>query len=97
MTKGFLAEAHLNNRNYKKAAQWALKSIERKPDHAIAHATFAASLGHLGRIADAKEVLNECLRMQPRIIANCKYTVVYDRAADAEHILDGLRNAGWKG
>ena len=41
--------------------------------------------------------LNECLRMQPRIIANRKYTVVYDRAADAEHILDGLRNAGWKG
>ena len=94
LMRRFLAEAHLNNRDYEKAVEWARKSIERNPDYALAHATLAASLGHLGRIAEAEAALKECLRLQPRTIANRRYSVVYERSVDAEHILDGLRKAG---
>ena len=93
----FTAEAYLNNRDYEQAVAWARKSIVRKSEFALAYAILAAGLAYLDRIGEAKAALSECLRLQPRVIANRRFSVLYKRSGDAEHILDGLRKAGWEG
>jgi hypothetical protein len=37
------------------------------------------------------------LRLRPNVIVKHNYPVLYRNPEDAEHILDGLRKAGWTG
>jgi len=92
-----LAEAHLNNRDYEKAVEWAQKSIGRRDDFPLPYLVLASALGHLGRIAEAETALTTALRLRPQVFANRKYSTLYRRHEDAEHILEGFRKAGWNG
>ena len=91
----YLGEAHLNNRDYQRAAECAEKGLERKSGSAYPYFVLASSLGHLNRITDARAALTECLRIQPRYVEYHERLHVYQNSADREHILDGLRKAGW--
>ena len=92
-----LARAHLNARHYEEAAEWSRKAVRRRsgPESFM---TLASSLGHLNRLAEARTALDECERIHPGRIQmefhldQCPY----QNRADHEHILDGLRQAGWE-
>jgi adenylate cyclase len=91
----FLAEAHLNNRDYEKAIEWSRKAIERNSDYPYAHFVLASALGHIGQIEAAGEALNECLKLRPDCIETHPQLHLFKNPADREHILGGLRKAGW--
>ena len=57
----------------------------------------ASSLGHLGRIKEARAALDEGERIEPGRIEKYFQHVPYQNPADHEHILDGVRKAGWEG
>ena len=92
-----LARAHLNARKHEDAAEWARKAIHRRPDHARAHAILAISLAHLGQTEEARAALDECERVNPGFAERWALLRQYRNPADNEHILDGVRKAGWEG
>ena len=96
MYLAIVAEAHLNNRDYQKAEEWARRSIDRKREFANAYCTLASALGHQGRIDEAAAALAECLHLQPGFIEKHPSLEWYKNPADKDHILDGLRKAGWE-
>ena len=93
----FMAQAHLLAGRYDEAEEWASKAIRWKPDHPLPHLVMATSLGHLGRVEDARTELNTCERIQPGFTANANNWHGYKNSTDNEHFLDGLRKAGWEG
>jgi len=91
-----LAESHLNNRDYDQAVVWARKSIERKRDFLHPHIILASALGNRGDTADAAKALADCEQLHPNFIEQFPTLNFYRDPADKDHIVDGLRKAGWK-
>ena len=94
---GYFAHACFNDRRYEEASRWARKSLQQHPDHALAHMVLAATLGHLDRETEARQALDEALRLRPAFAENAGLVLPYKNAEDREHYLDGLRKAGWDG
>jgi len=92
-----LAEAHLNNRDYQQAIWWAGKAIERKGDYLHPFATLASALAHQGNTQEAATALAACIRLHSDFLKVHPILRFYRNPADKEHILDGLRKAGWDG
>ncbi|MBT6288982.1 MAG: tetratricopeptide repeat protein [Rhodospirillaceae bacterium] len=90
-----LAEAHLNNRDYDQAVVWARKAIERKRDFVHSHIILASALGNRGDLAEAAMALAECRRLHQNFIDQFPTLNFYRNPADKDHILNGLRQAGW--
>jgi adenylate cyclase len=93
----FLAEAHLNNRDYSQAIECSRKAIERNSKYPYAYFVLASALGHIGQVSDAEKALNECLRLRPDCIETHPQLGLYKNPTDREHIFVGLRQAGWDG
>jgi adenylate cyclase len=72
--------------------------ITRFPNNLMPYRWLAASLGQLGRADDAREALHAAMTTDPkafdRFVGN---RVPWHRPEDYEHMLDGLRKAGWQG
>ena len=92
-----LARAYLNARRYEDAMEWASKSIHHRPDDPRAPAVLAISLAHLGQREEAHAALDACERVRPGFAERWAFLREYRNSADNEHILEGLRKAGWKG
>ena len=94
---GLLARAHLTARHYDEAAEWSRKAVRRRSGPE-SYMTLASSLGHLNRLAEARTALDECESIHPgRIQKEFQLDPSpYQNRADHEHILDGLRKAGWE-
>jgi len=92
-----LARAYLNARRYEDAMEWASKSIHHRPDDPRAPAVLAISLAHLGQREEAQAALDACERVRPGFAERWAFLREYRNSADNEHILEGLRKAGWKG
>ncbi len=92
-----LARAYLNARRYEDATEWARKSIHHRPDDPRAPAVLAISLAHLGQREEARAALDACERVRPGFAERWAFLRQYRTSADNEHILEGLRKAGWKG
>ncbi len=92
----YLGEAHLNNRDYEQAAACSRKGLERSLGHAYPYFVLASALGHLGQTQEAKTFLSECLRIQPKYVDYHEKLHTYRNPADREHIVEGLRKAGWE-
>ena len=92
----YLAEAHLNNRDYEKAAAYARKGLQRKSDYAYSHFVLSSALGHLGESEASSQALAECLRIQAGYIDIQRQLHKYRDPVDREHIEAGLRKAGWE-
>ena len=87
-----LARAHLNARRYEEAVEWARKAVHRPP-HPLKYLVLASSLGHLGRLEEACVALEMCERVQPSFVERWVGRLVYQRPADNDHVMDGLRRA----
>ena len=100
-----LAHCYLNARLYEDAIDCARKSIAIRSDYVETHLVLVSSLGHAGRSAEARKVVDECERLRPGSVKDGQGLLAFiDIVAnfDAEllqneHFLDGLRKAGWEG
>jgi adenylate cyclase len=82
--------------NYEGAALTARHVIRRYPKHPIAYRWLAASLGQLGRAAEAEGVLQNLLSLSPSSFD--MYVRQRPQYCSIEYapMVEGLRKAGWK-
>jgi adenylate cyclase len=93
-----IAASHYFEHDYVAAIEAANWAIAGYPAYSNPYRWLAASLGQLGRVDEAREALEQAMDI---------YRAVFDlyarsrppwfRPEDHEHMLDGLRKAGWQG
>jgi adenylate cyclase len=85
-------------RDYLSAEATTRRTIRAYPDHPRPYLLLAAALGQLGRADDASAALDAAIAASPSYV---KFTTEsrppFMRPEDHEHLLDGLRKAGWSG
>lgn len=83
---------------YGDAADAARRAVAEFPAFAPSRRTLAAALGQLGRHKEAAESLREAIAVAPSSfdLFTRSWHSLY-RPEDQDHVLDGLRKAGWQG
>ena len=89
-----MAQAQLCMRHYEEAADWARKALRQPHFQYSRFAILASALGHLGRREEAKQVVDELLRLMPNFTLDVFRESPIADNDDREHIFDGLRKAG---
>jgi adenylate cyclase len=68
------------------------------PDFFRPYRWLAASLGQLNRTNEAREALHQAMTISPESFElTVRQRQPWLRPEDYEHMLDGLRKAGWQG
>ena len=81
--------------HYEEAIDWAGKTIQQNPNFPGAYRLLASSFAHLGRQAEARQALEQLLRLMPGMKAiDVRRQVPFKHTAVMERYLDGLRKAG---
>ena len=95
----FIAGSHLRAHNHEKAVELARRGIEKDGNSQWLHIVLASSLGHLGQTAEAARELERVEALQPgRIEWQFREGGSgYIDQSIHQHVLDGLRKAGWRG
>jgi adenylate cyclase len=94
---GILAVSHYLSRDYAKAAEVAQQAIRDHPDFPPHYRWLAAALGQLRRSDGAREALSRAIAISPvSFDFFVRSRAPWFRSADYEHMLDGLRKAGWQ-
>jgi adenylate cyclase len=92
-----VALAHYFCRDYAAAAEAARRAIRAYPDFPSPYRWLAAALGQLGLTKDAKEALDQAIRLSS---SEFEFQVVnrprWFRPKDHELMREGLRRAGWR-
>ena len=84
--------------DYLKASQVAKRTVAAYPDFPTAIRWLAASLGQLGHLEEARAAMQRLLELSPQSIdLYIRSHPPWLRPEDYEHLLDGLRKAGWEG
>lgn len=85
-------------RDYQAAAEAAERAIRAFPDFPSSYRWLAAALGQLGRGAEAKDALAKAIAVSPAAFDfQVRQRPAWFRPQDHDHMLDGLRRAGWTG
>ena len=93
-----IAISYYLERNYVGAVDAAKQTIAAHPGHPWAYRCLVASLGQLGRLEEAGAALHKAIEVSPQSFDFFVNEVrPYERPEDHEHMLDGLRKAGWQG
>jgi adenylate cyclase len=91
----FLAQACFQLGRYDEAASHLRQRLVLSPESDASRMLLAATLGHLGQVAAAREVWQELLVINPTFSLEQRRRVLPFRdPADFERIVDGLRKAG---
>lgn len=91
----FLGMAHFLRGNYETAALVFRERVLLVKETDIGRAWLAASLGHLGDIAEAKDIWADMLTINPHFsIAPRLARFLFARPADPENVMAGLSKAG---
>jgi tetratricopeptide (TPR) repeat protein len=90
-----IAMAHFSAGRYSEALQWALKSINRKPNWRIGHAVLASSLVQLNLLEKAKKAVDIYLENIPNeTISDIRKVLPFKKPDDAHRFEESLRKAG---
>lgn len=93
-----LAVGYYFDRQYEKAVEAARQSIRVIPDYPLPHRWLVVALGQLGRTEEARAALQCALALDPATFdLYVRQRMPWFRPEDHEHMLDGLRKAGWDG
>jgi adenylate cyclase len=92
-----VGESYFMLKQYREAQRWLREATGRAPNHQYGHAFLAATYAQLGQLEDAHAEAAEVLRVNPKytIGGTQKRVSIFKRAEDIEHIVDGLRKAGF--
>jgi adenylate cyclase len=84
-------------RDYEASVRIAQRGIRLYPDHPLVYRLLAAALGQLGRIEEAKQVLEKAIAIAPTAFQSyVRKCPPWMRPEDHAHMLEGLRKAGWR-
>jgi adenylate cyclase len=82
---------------YNSAVEALKETIRSYPNHPWAHSRLAAALGQLGRVGEAQASLHKAIAVAPKYFDMIvRHRAPWWRPEDHEHLLDGLRKAGWR-
>jgi adenylate cyclase len=92
-----IAIAHYFLREYDAAVEAAKEALRSYPNHPWTYRWLAAALGQLGRFEDAKQALRQAIALAPKSFdMHVRQRSPWKRVEDHEHMLEGLRKAGWE-
>jgi tetratricopeptide (TPR) repeat protein len=91
-----LAGSYYFEGEYESAIEVARRSLARYPAYPRALRWLAAALGQLGHSDDARSALCELTRVSSAMLDMYVLNRGFWRPEDHEHLLDGLRKAGWQ-
>jgi adenylate cyclase len=95
---GNIAIAHYVMGEYDAAVEAAKAALRSNPNLPWAHRWLTAALGQAGRLEEAKQALQKAMVVVPKSFdMYVRQRVPWMRPGDYEHMLDGLRKAGWEG
>jgi adenylate cyclase len=90
--------AHYFLREYELAVEAGKDTLRSYPDHPIACRLLAAALGQTGRLEEARRALQKAISVAPKSFdMYVRQRAPWVRVEDYEHMLEGLRKAGWEG
>jgi TolB-like protein len=91
-----IAIAHYYLREYEAAVIAAKEALGS--GHLLAYRWLAAALGQIGRREEAKQALADAIALTPKSVDMfVRQRVPWMRPVDYEHMVEGLRKAGWRG
>ena len=85
-------------REYAAAVEAARQAIRSFPDRPGYYRVLAAALGQMGRTAEANEALEKAIPIAPEqfdSVVRGRHPGL--RPEDYDHMMEGLRKAGWQG
>jgi adenylate cyclase len=85
-------------RDYLHAQEAFKRAISRYPEFPLTYRYLAATLGQLGCLEEAQAALQQAMSISPAafdLYVNSRPP--HFRSSDHEHVLEGLRKAGWQG
>jgi adenylate cyclase len=83
--------------DYVRAAEAGMRLVSNYPDPPQPYRFLAASLGQLGRLDEARDALHTAAANPVVFLGYVGSRPGWYRLEDYEHLLDGLRKAGWEG
>jgi adenylate cyclase len=94
-----MAIGHYFARDYEAAVDTARRVVRLYPDFPLIYRWLAAALGQIGRGEEARDALNKAITVcgGASFDVYVRERVPWHRAEDYEHMLEGLRKAGWRG
>ena len=94
-----MAIGHYYARNYAAAVDTARRVVRLYPDFPLIYRWLAAALGQVGRAEEARHALDKAIAVYSggSFDMYVRQRVPWHRVEDYEHMLDGLRKAGWQG
>jgi tetratricopeptide (TPR) repeat protein len=87
-----IAVSHYFERNYEQAGKICREAIRQYPNHRPSYRFFLASLGQLGRQAECKTLMEIAPAGYDHY---ARHRPPWFGSKDFEHMLEGLRKAGW--
>jgi adenylate cyclase len=93
-----MAWAYFAAEDYERALEWAEQSIQRAPHVFFLYTVGVASAAQLGDVDRAQRMLQERMQLEPPLTLPLIETGYAAATPEfREHIIDGLRKAGWEG
>src|SRR5262249_19148485 len=96
--QGQFAASQYLDEEYEGCIRTTRQLLHDFPEFPVGHRWLAAALGQLGRIAEAQQVISSFVSKFPLAVdALIRSRPPMISVSDYDHLLDGLRKAGWKG
>ena len=98
ISRSQVAISHYIEHVYERCVEVAQRQLRTHPGYTLTFRWLAAALGQIGRIEEANEALKKAMALSPNEFdVYVRNRVPWMRPEDYEHMLDGLRKAGWQG
>jgi adenylate cyclase len=93
-----IAISHYYQHDYDKAVEAARRTVAQYPKFHLTYRWLAAALGQLGRVEAAQQAMQMAVALSPQSFEfYVRHRPAWHTPENYEHMLEGLRKAGWWG